>query len=163
MSQLLWKVGGNSWPPDSDSLGLPCFWLLGTTPGLLWRWMENSSMMQVTAQPSSLASFSKSISSVEERWAQWVSHSAGAWCCTQGETPVSQILGCVLAVGLPGLCLLLYQSRVYHWLKGEQNLAHLSWWFVFKKLWLFLFVVPLWEKLGGDNTYYFKAFIFQSG
>lgn len=149
MSQRLWKVGGNSWPANSDSLGLPCFWLLGTTTGLLWRWMENSSMMQVTVQPSSMANFSKSISNVEERWAQWVSHSACAWCCTQGENPVSQILGYVLAVGLPGLCLLfcLYQSRVYHWLKGKQNLAHLSWWLCFQKAVTFLFVVPLWDGL----------------
>lgn len=55
----------------------------------------------------------------------------------------------------------LYQSRVYHWLKGKQNLACLVV-VVFSRSCDF----PMrwaYEKHGGVNTYYFKAFILHSG
>lgn len=140
MSWLLWKAGGDSWAPSSDSLGPPCSWLLGTATGLLWRWMENSSMMQVTVQPS----FSNSLSNVGERWACECPTVPGA---VHRRGSRSQILGCALALGLSWLCLLLLCIRAgcTTGLKGAKSGP--PWWLCFQEAATFLSVVPLWDGL----------------
>lgn len=150
------KAGGNSWPLNRDSLGFPCFWLLEITAGLLWRWMENSSMMQVIVQLSSLANNSQ-----KTWWARWnkdehnecfIVHVSDAMYCIQGETQISMWV----RFGLLGLCLLLlyFKSRVYHWLKGEQNLTHLSNCFLRSCVCRLCGITMRWayEKLSGFNA-----------
>lgn len=129
MSWLLSKAGGDSWAASSESLALPAS-ACWNSHWLLWRWMENSSMMQV-----------KNISNVEERWAQSVSR--GAWCCTQGEILVLHILGYVLALELSWFCLFLLCIRAgcITGLKGNKIWPAL-WWLCFQEA-----VTFLWDGL----------------
>lgn len=111
------KVEGNSWPLNCDNSRFSCFWLLGITTGLLWRWMENSSMMQVVGRPSSGAKGSQNtwqargnIPEHRECFIAWVSYA-------------SVIVSYILTAGLT-----FAKSKVYDWLRGDQNMTSMILW-----------------------------------
>lgn len=86
-------------------------------------------MMQVTVQPSSLANYCKNNSNVEERKTSAVSVPQ-CTCLVRyagrnssfTDSRLGSGCGAVMVVFVTALC----ESRVYHWLKGEQNLTRLG-------------------------------------